>query len=138
MIYFRDAFMRGDDAGSRSQSFMLDAKDIQLLQGMFETQDKKFNRKIDGVRGEMQQGFCDVRTEMERGFGRVEREFVEVRTEMNRGFEGVEQEFVKVRTEMSRGFDKVRDDVIDVINQNLQPQLTSLHARATRLERRVA
>jgi hypothetical protein len=57
---------------------------------------------------------------------------------MHQEFGKVREEFTKVREEMTLGFKLVRDDIIDVIDQNIQPQLTSLTARVTRLERRIA
>lgn len=94
------------------QFSMLDANDVRVLEKMFSE-----------LRGEMQ----ELRGEMHQGFDEVRKEFVRV-----------QQEFGKVRNEMARGFEKVRDDIIDVIDENIQPQLTSSVSRITRLERRAA
>jgi hypothetical protein len=92
---------------------MLDANDVRVLE-------KMLDQKLGGLRDEMHQ------------------EFKNVRGEMRQGFDEVRQEFVIVRGEMAKGFEKVRDDIIDVIDQNIQPQLTSAVSRITRLERKMA
>jgi sugar-specific transcriptional regulator TrmB len=88
---------------------MLDKDDVRVLGGMFERQEQKFEKRF----GELDQKIDGLRSEMR-------------------------QEFGKVREEMSQGFKTVRDDIIDVIDQNIQPQLTSSTARIARLERRIA
>ena len=54
----------------------------------------------------------------------------------------IQQEFVRVRSETKQELAKVRieirDDIIDVIDQNIQPQITSAVSRITRLERKAA
>ena len=92
---------------------MLDANDVRMFEQMFD-------QKLGEVRSEIQ----GLRSEMHQGFDEVGKEFMKVRAEMARGFE-------KVRIE-------IRDDIIDVIDQNIQPQLTSAVSRITRLERKLA
>lgn len=87
--------------------------------------DRKIDDKIDGLHAEMLHGFDGA-----------QQESVKARAEMNDGFEEVRQEFKNVRTETARGLDKMRDDIIDVIDQNIQPQITSAVSRITRLERK--
>jgi predicted nucleic acid-binding Zn-ribbon protein len=72
----------------------------------------------------------DVRV-LEKMFEKQEQKF-DVKLEEVRG------EIHALRSEMYQGFEKMRDDIIDVIEQNIQPQFTSLNARVTRLERRIA
>lgn len=78
--------------------------------------------------GKIQQEFEKMRVE-------TKQEFAKVRSETRQEFERVraenKQELAKVRIE-------IRDDIIDVIDQNIQPQITSAVSRITRLERKVA
>lgn len=102
----------------------------------------KIDSKIYGPRVEMQHGFNEVRKEFVKVRTETQKEFKSVRTEMARCFDGVREEVDQkiggLRSEMARGFDKVRDDIIDVIDQNIQPQITSAVSRITRLERKAA
>lgn len=56
--------------------------------------------------------------------------------------EEMQQEFARARSELKQELGKlrieIRDDIIDVIDQNIQPQLTSAVSRITRLERKMA
>ncbi len=100
-----------------------------LTVGVFREVLKEFglniDQKFEGLRDEMRQEFKSVRGEMYQGF-------VNLKDEMTR-------EFKSVRTEMAQGFEKVRIEIRDdVIDQNIQPQLTSAVSRITRLERKMA
>ena len=53
VIDSRDPFMRRDDGSLRNPKRMLDAKDIQLLQGMFEAQEIRIQFQIHTVRDEI-------------------------------------------------------------------------------------
>lgn len=66
----------------------------------------RIEKKIDGLRADMQQEFAKARNE-------------------------TRQELAKIRI-------KIRDDIIDVIDQNIQLQITSAVSRITRLERKTA
>lgn len=89
---------------------MLDAKDVQLLGDILD-------QRLEGQDARFDQ-------KLEKLERRID--------------DSINVKIAELREEMNRGFEKVRDDVIDALDQNIQPQLTSLAARVTRLERRVA
>lgn len=85
-----------------------------LTVGVFQEVLKEFGM---GIEAKIDSKIDGLRTEMRQ-------EFVKMGNEMK-------QELVKVRIE-------IRDDIIDVIDQNIQPQITSAVSRITRLERKTA
>lgn len=57
-------------------------------------------------------------------------------------YESLNQKIDSVRGEllaaMEKGFSSMRNEIIDVIEDNIQPQFNTLNARVTRLERKLA
>lgn len=88
---------------------MLDANDIQVLREMFSAQDDKFEKRFVALDGKIEG--------------------------LDQKIDGLREEFL---TAMEKGFSKMRDEIIDVIEDNIQPQFNTLNARVTRLERKLA
>ena len=99
---------------------MLDASDIQVLREMFSAQDEKFEKR----------------------FVALDRKIDLFREGVDQRIEILDQKIDRVREElivtMEKGFSSMRDEIIDVIEDNIQPQFNTLNARVTRLERKLA
>lgn len=61
---------------------------------------------------------------------------------LEKRFSALDQKIDRVREEliatMENGFSSMRNEIIDVIEDNIQPQFNTLNARVTRLERKLA
>ena len=120
VIYSRDTFL-GKEAEVRVASkSMLDASDIQVLRQMFDEQEVRLDQKF------------------EKRFVGLDRKIDLFRE----GLDQLDQKIDRVREEliatMEKGFSSMRDEIIDVIEDNIQPQFNTLNARVTRLERKLA
>ncbi|MFA6018141.1 MAG: hypothetical protein WCT28_03600 [Patescibacteria group bacterium] len=85
---------------------MFDANDIKVLREMFGEQDKKIEKRFNLI---------------EKRLDNLDERVDSVREE--------------ILVKMEKGFSQLRDDIIDVIEDNIQPQLNSHNARIIRLER---
>ncbi len=71
--------------------------------------------RMDDLSQRVDQGFDQLRAEMNRGFERVDTDIRDLRAEMNRGFERVDEEmrqgFERVDEEMGQGFKRADENV---------------------------
>lgn len=114
MIYFRDTFLGKETEVRVAYMYMLDTKDIQVLQEMFGMQRKEFKKELLLLDTKIDRVYNELTVKMDHGFAKVRDEIL---------------------TTMHRELYAVRGDVIDVINMNVIPQLSRFDARITRLER---
>lgn len=149
-IYFHDTRAREGGGGSCSIKTMLDASDIQVLRQMFDEQevriDQKFEKrfvaldqKIDLFREGLDQKIDFVYESLDKKIGGV---YESLNQKIDNVHVGLDQKIDRVRGEliatMEKGFSNMRDEILDVIEDNIQPQFNTLNARVTRLERKLA
>jgi hypothetical protein len=68
--------------------------------------------RMDDLSHRMDQGFDELRAEMNRGFERVDTEARDLRTDMDRGFVRVNGDIGNLRTEMNMRFDSLQRTMI--------------------------
>ena len=92
-------------------------------------------------------GSCSIKTMLDANDIQVLRQmFNEQEVRLDQKFEkrfiALDQKIDDVRKEllaaMEKGFSSMRDEILDVIEDNIQPQFNTINARITRLERKLA
>ena len=74
--------------------------------GVEPSQAKAIVRAINGAAGDpvSKEDFKELREDMDRRFGGMDRKFAELREDMDRRFEGMDRKFAELREEMDRKF----------------------------------
>ena len=86
--------------------------------------------------GVMREMFGEFEGRIEKRFDKkLDEKLLEQDQKFERRLELLEQ---RLGNTIRKECDRVRQDIIDVIDDNVQPQFTALNARVTRLERKIA